>query len=382
MENRRLRILIVGMADSVHLARWISQFSDEPIDFLIFPSSPHRKLHPTIKILLKRTGSGARVELSPGCMRWLALPLSLVDTICGNWFRGALLRRAIGRQQLDLVHIVEFQHAGYVFLAARVEEKSPRILITNWGSDIFWFSQFPRHRRRISRLLQICSFYSAECYRDIKLAREMGFQGTTLPVLPNSGGIHIEQIPQGRPTPSLRRKIIIKGYTRFVGRAITAIKACEEAADCLQDFEVLIYSASLKTRIRALKLRNVHGVSTRIIRKRTSHQQMLEHFSESRIYIGISLSDGISTSLLEAMANGCFPIQTNTGCADEWLSSDSGAIVEPGDSSLVARWIRTAVESDSLVENAARINFNKICMQASSAVVQNTIKNYYSNLLS
>jgi len=49
-----------------------------------------------------------------------------------------------------------------------------------------------------------------------------------------------------------------------------------------------------------------------------------EIFSNSRIYIGCSISDGISTSFLEALAKGVYPIQTNTSCAGEWL--DKGAI--------------------------------------------------------
>ena len=47
---------------------------------------------------------------------------------------------------------------------------------------------------------------------------------------------------------------------------------------------------------------------------------MQQEFQKSRIYIGCSISDGISTSFLEALANGAFPIQTNTSCANEWIS--------------------------------------------------------------
>ena len=36
MERRK--ILIIGMFDSIHLARWLSQFENEKIDFVLFPS--------------------------------------------------------------------------------------------------------------------------------------------------------------------------------------------------------------------------------------------------------------------------------------------------------------------------------------------------------
>jgi hypothetical protein len=39
----------------------------------------------------------------------------------------------------------------------------------------------------------------------------------------------------------------------------------------------------------------------------------------ARIYLGVSKTDGISTSLLESIARGAFPIQSVTSCANEWV---------------------------------------------------------------
>jgi len=39
----RKRILIVAMLDSVHTFRWLSQFKDSEIDFIIFPSKKHKE---------------------------------------------------------------------------------------------------------------------------------------------------------------------------------------------------------------------------------------------------------------------------------------------------------------------------------------------------
>jgi hypothetical protein len=46
---------------------------------------------------------------------------------------------------------------------------------------------------------------------------------------------------------------------------------------------------------------------------------MYDKFSISKIYIGASKSDGISTSFLEALVLGAYPIQTNTSGGDEWV---------------------------------------------------------------
>jgi len=39
------KILIVAMADSVHTARWLRQFDSDEIEFVLFPSTPHRRIH-------------------------------------------------------------------------------------------------------------------------------------------------------------------------------------------------------------------------------------------------------------------------------------------------------------------------------------------------
>jgi len=71
---------------------------------------------------------------------------------------------------------------------------------------------------------------------------------------------------------------------------------------------------------------------------------MLHYYGRARIYIGLSISDAISTSLLEAMVMGAFPIQSCTACADEWIEDGkSGFIVPPEDPHVIAEAIRRAL---------------------------------------
>jgi glycosyltransferase involved in cell wall biosynthesis len=170
---------------------------------------------------------------------------------------------------------------------------------------------------------------------------------------------------------------MIKGYTGFVGQAIIALKACEIASEHLRGYEILVYSASIRTRARALKLRLKHKIRVTILSKRTSHHEMLQHFSEARIYIGISLSDGISTSLLEAMATGCFPIQTNTSCANEWLTPNSGSILSASSIESITSALIRAIKSDDIVDQAAILNFNTCNSKATNSVISSIAKGFY-----
>ena len=379
MPSQRKQILVIGMADSVHLARWLSQFIDQPIDFTLFPSSPHRHIHPILKNLIASTSQQMTVTLKPPSMKWLALPLSALDIPLNNFFRCHLLRRLISNEKFDLIHVLELQHAGYLLLGTKLAPNLPKVFITNWGSDIYWFQQFPKHKQKIIQLLKIASFYSAECHRDIEIVRQLGYTGKTMPVIPNSGGINMDEIPKNSLPPSQRKKIMIKGYTGFVGQALVALKACELAADQLHGYEVVIYSASLKARIRSLKLRYFHKVQVTILKKRTPHHEMLKHFSEARVYIGISLSDGISTSLLEAMATGCYPIQTDTSCASEWVNSKQGSVT-PGKPNLISNALVHALSPNSLVDDIAKLNGITIREKCDNKVIALIANGFYGEI--
>ena len=357
MPDHRQKILIIGMVNSVHLAGWISQFVDQPIDFVIFPSTQAQQAHPIIEKLMNSKTNRMSVSLQPVFMRRHAFVLTVLDIPFKNRFRSHILRKLITEHSFDLIHVLELQHAGYLLLGTRLAPNLPKVFVTNWGSDIYWFEQFPKHKTKIIQLLQIASYYSAECQRDIEIVKRLGYNGITMPVIPNRGGIDLDEIPKSSLPPSQRKKIMIKGYTGFVGQALIALKACELAAEHLRGYEIVIYSASLKSRIRSLKLRFLHKVNVRILEKQTPHVEMLQHFSEARIYMGISLSDGISTSLLEAMATGCYPIQTGTSCANEWiLDGVSGSIINNIDVQEVRATLENALKQDQLVDTAAELN--------------------------
>jgi glycosyltransferase involved in cell wall biosynthesis len=73
------------------------------------------------------------------------------------------------------------------------------------------------------------------------------------------------------------------------------------------------------------------------------------------------MGDAISTSLIEAMSVGSFPIQSNTSCANEWITDgETGIIVPPEDPEIIELAIRKAISDDNLVDNAAIVNRIKV----------------------
>ena len=212
-------------------------------------------------------------------------------------------------------------------LEAMASKTSAKLIATNWGSDIFWFQQFPEHRQKLEQLLKTADYYSCECNRDVALAKSLGFQGHVMPVIPNAGGFSKEVMDQQVPLLRDRKVIAIKGYHGWVGRAKVALEAVETIAGDLKAYRLVVYSANRGTIKLAKQISSRTGLDITVFGKgKLSHNQVLELFASARIYVGLSLSDGISTSLLESMAMGAIPVQTATACCDEWFT-DSGVKV-------------------------------------------------------
>jgi glycosyltransferase involved in cell wall biosynthesis len=89
------------------------------------------------------------------------------------------------------------------------------------------------------------------------------------------------------------------------------------------------YSVTDDLLSQVLELESKFGsrVNYSTLRKPISHRQLEDIFAMSRIYIGCSISDGISTSFLEALMTGVYPIQTNTSCAGEWIGKGVSALL-------------------------------------------------------
>lgn len=367
-----MRLLIVAMQDSIHTARWISQIADLGWDIHLFSSNNSGCTCPELKNVtvhhLFHVGN-ANVDQS---VRIKGIPLfsdfavfcftKIVERFIPTLF-SYRLARLIKKIRPDIVHSLEIQHAGYLTLEAnkKLAFPFPPWIVTNWGSDIYLFGRLVAHREKIKEVLSIADFYSCECQRDVCLAQAYGFSGVVLPVFPNAGGFDIANIVRLRQKGSVteRRVIMVKGYQTWAGRALVALRALERSSDVLKGYTVAIYSATEDVEIAAELFQLNTGIEVVIIPKDTSHSEIMGWHGRSRISIGLSISDAISTSMLEAMVMGAFPVQSWTACADEWINDGvNGLLVPPEDPDVVEKALRRVISDDVLVESAAKHNLD------------------------
>jgi glycosyltransferase involved in cell wall biosynthesis len=359
------------MSDSIHTVRWINQIADREWDLHLFSSVDYGFLHPEMRNITVYHSAYACQKEKDISVKLRGLPLFynpfavLARKTLSKFFpkyRAVQLGRLIDKLKPDIIHSLEIQHAGYLLFESMkfTKNKFPVSIVTNWGSDIYLFGRLSEHEPKIRAVLESSDFYSCECKRDVGIAKEYGFKGKVLPVFPNTGGFDLEAVSKLRSdiVVSERKKIMLKGYQGWVGRALVGLRALERCADILAGYEVVIYSASKAVLIAAELFSQSTGVQTTIIPKETPHHEILKLHGEARISIGLSISDAISTSLLEAVVMGSFPIQSWTSCGNEWIEDGkTGILVPPDDPDVVENAIRKALTNDNLVNNAAEINW-------------------------
>jgi hypothetical protein len=363
--TKRTNILIIGMLDSIHVARWLSQFCDQDLDFTLVASQRYRKLHPGIHALVDGDLNASYRIHTQVKTHWLMpfwdyFRFELVSKVFPFNSRSNALESLMTCTEFDFVHGLEIQGAGYLLneVSEEILHKSEFIL-TNWGSDIYFYIDYPDHKKTIIALLKKVNRYSAECIRDYKLARQLGFKGIELPCIPNAGGFEFQNSEFPYLKPSMRKQIILKGYGGKFGRAGLILELLPIIVQRFPEFSFFIYSVTpeLITQIKKLPVDVKNRIRFVSINKKMAHKDILQEFRRSRIYIGCSVSDGISTSFLESLYTGAFPIQTNTSCMSEWVSLGCLASEVSLNSEEILMKISEALSKDEMVDSASLVNY-------------------------
>ncbi len=372
-------VLVVALPDSIHTARWLNMARGRGIRFVLLPTyagpvcaelrdtRPVRERSDLDGLTDREVGVfdvasvdpdqvaalDRQLGYEPWFPAWMTTPLT----------RPAHVAAAVERLSPALVHSMEVQFAGYLCLAAKLhlDRRFPPWLLSNWGSDIYLYRKLEEHLPRLKRIATLADAYTAECGRDIGLIRQLGFRGMVLPTLPASGGMDFDGFPplSDLPPPSRRREILVKGYHGWSGRALHILGAIHLAAPALRNFTIRVILAGPEVRAMATTVAQWDELTVTFdaYRPDMTHHELLMRLGQARMVIGLGISDGISTTLLEAMAVGTYPIQGTGSCGCEWIDPGrTGSLVSPHDTAALAAEIERAARDDVLVDAAAPVN--------------------------
>ena len=382
--KKRERILIaVGMVESSHFQSWIRATISENIfdQIWIVPSDyPVNKLTKNSLGLTKSINCKLKIFCFPVSKKINNALFRLLDLALGRRWRSVIIYRYIRRAKPIILHFHELQHGAYLFnpIAKYFEDRNFKIICSTWGSDLLFYGELESHKNEIKKVFSWTDLVTAERVDDEKICNQFKYEKKFLAPVYITIGLNVPIDPPSLKT-STRRKIIIKGYQDSHGRALNALAALDLVKTNLNNFEIRIFSASEAVRLQVEFLRSTKLWDIKVI-NRTSNLEIKKHFSESRIYIGLAISDGLSTSMVEAMANGAFPIQSVNSAVKIFIDEGvSGFAVNPWDLFEVARDIDAALVDDALVDKASRLNIETLEKKYNYADGVTLLKKIYSN---
>lgn len=266
------------------------------------------------------------------------------------------LEKVLKEVQPDVVHSFEMQSCSYPIVQTMNRFKQIPWLYSCWGNDIYYYSQIPNERNAIQKVLKRVNFMHSDCYRDAELAKQNGFTGKYLNMIPTGGGYHLETLEPYRQPLQNRKMILVKGYQHIFGRALNVVKALEKIQDKIGGHEVVVFGAHpvVEAYIHQKQLPFlVYG------RHDLEHDALLKLMGKAKIYVGNNISDGMPNTLLEAIVMGAYPIQSDPGGASAEIITDgeNGMLInDPEDIAAIATLIQKAIANPDNIEKAFERN--------------------------
>lgn len=173
--------------------------------------------------------------------------------------------------------------------------------------------------------------------------------------------------------------------TRHLNRAYNfdqIIKAAARVSREIAGFKVILAGDGedrerLQNMVKDLSIeKNVHFLGN------VTRDELAEYLKSSHIYLSAVISDGVSSSLLEAMASGSFPIVTDNEANRVWIDDGvNGFLVRYKDDEQLAKKILEAYQSDEFRVRIVEKNRKIVEEKANWGKNMKRMESLYLNLL-
>jgi glycosyltransferase involved in cell wall biosynthesis len=307
-------------------------------------------------------------------------------TAIRQWFGPLTIRRAaqrlrsfIQRVKPDLVHAMRIPYEG--MLAADAYRGVP-LIVSTWGNDFTLHAASTRLMSHYTRwTLQVADGLHADCHRDIRLARELGFgEGKPDLVAPGNGGIRTDIFYP--PPTAVEEPVIInpRGFRPYVCneaffKSIPLVLETHPNARFV--FALMAAESQAMQWVRELEIDQAVELLPAL-----SHVSMAEVFRRAQIVASPSLHDGTPNSLLEGIACGCFPVAGDLESIREWITpGQNGLLFDPTHPQSIAGAIRHAIEHKSLRQTASGLNEKIIAARAEYRQNMRRAETFYEEVI-
>jgi glycosyltransferase involved in cell wall biosynthesis len=360
-----MRLLFVADGRSPITLNWIRYFVERGDDVYLASTFPCRPELPfsgmeIVPVAFSGLKTAPEAGSTPRRGMWGASTLKL-RTVIRQWlgpltiFRASRrLRRFIEQVQPDLIHAMRIPYEG--MLAADAAGLAP-LVVSVWGNDFTLHAPAaPLMRHYTEWTLKVADALHADCQRDIRLGKQMGFDPNrpTL-VTPGNGGIRLDvfhppQSPQTAPLVVNPRglRAYIRNDTFFAAIPLVLRERPDARFACVS-------MAGVREAIETVGRLGLESVVELLPAR--PHAQMAELFRAAQVVVSPATHDGTPNTLLEAMACGCLPVAGDLDSIREWIKpGENGLLADPGDPRALAAAILRGLNDAALREQAVTKN--------------------------
>ncbi len=381
-----MRLLFVADGRSPIAQNWIRYFANKGAEVYLastFACSPDFPLQGLEITPVAFSGAASREETAgQRSARVIGLRATIRHWL-GPWTIGrasARLRRYIGEVKPDLIHAMRIPYEG--MLAADAYSAVP-LVISVWGND------FTLHARSnglmkhyTSWAMQVADGLHTDCQRDIRLAREWGFDPSRPSfVAPGNGGIQPEIFH--RPEAPSEQPVVVnpRGFRTYV-RSDTFFRAIPRVLAERPDAKFLCVAMQGQP-LAAQWIRQLGIEASVELLPTLPHAQMAEVYRRAQVLVSTGIHDGTPNTLLEGMACGCLPVAGDLVSIREWIKpGKNGLLIDVTDPESVALGILEGLNNKSLRQAAAGINERLIQERADYASCMAAAERFYERIIS
>jgi len=274
----------------------------------------------------------------------------------GLWGTGAFaLARRISRILHDAsVNVLLTIHGGAYAAAAYLSGFRPYAVYVG-GSDVFFARHLKRYLSRIS--LTNASVVFANGRYLAQKTRELAPRAN---VVPSYIGTDTSKFRPGDRPDSPVSIVCTRGFMPIYNNELL-IHALSHLPDQLPEHETIFAAAGPEfaqaRRLAGRILTPSQRSRVRFLGGADRHT-LAGLLSRAHVYVSVSLSDGTSLSLMEALASGAFPILSNIPANQEWVDPETknGLLVPCDDPLELARALTVAINDESFRSGAGERN--------------------------
>lgn len=304
-------------------------------------------------------------------LRYYAGPVSL-------WLAQSKYRRLVRSIHPDMVHALRVPFEG---MMAAYTPAGYKLVISSWGNDFTLHAgKTGLMRRATRRAMRRVDGFTADCYEDIRLAREWGLRPDKPAIFaPGSGGLDLQALLK------VKAGAVETGLAIINPRGIRPVYVMNDAFfNSLPAVKkelpgLKVYCAAMQGEKDAEKwvdALNLHGMVELL--PPIPQLELWQITARCRLVVSPAIHDGTPNSVLEAMALGCLPVVGNIESLREWIKDGrNGILFDPGDPASIAAAIIRGLRDEELQQQAGRINAGLVAERADRKVVMPLVNDFY-----